>query len=317
MHRTMASMTQFLDAEDWASAPAAASWQTPCWQDTARRPAILRQCFEAGGLEIDYRVFPRERTISLVSGGPTVHVVVPLAGSLSVSGDDAAEGDGRDSRLRAGSALLLAGGGEIRCVWAAGSRALMLQVPRAAIQAEASRVTGRPRRLAAVNHGFGWATQQLGIELMAPGEPECSGFEVELPEQRVLAALVSALLEDQSATLLFPVAGSVERAIDQMRANPQHGWSPHSLAAVAGVTVGTLRRNFRACLGVSITQQIQQIRLDWVRTRLESETESRSIGDLSRVAGFGASGRLSRAYQLQFGETPSQTRARTFGLRRE
>lgn len=115
----------------------------------------------------------------------------------------------------------------------------------------------------------------------------------------------------------FPVARSVQRAIDHVRANPHDGLSIHDLAQAAGVTAGTLRRNFRTCLGVSVTQLVQQIRLEWVRSRLESATESRSIGELSLAAGFGASGMLARAYQRRFGETPSQTRARAFAAPRD
>ena len=127
-----------------------------------------------------------------------------------------------------------------------------------------------------------------------------------------LASPGEAREADRVAEPVFPVARSVQRAVDHLRAHPCHGLSIHDLAQVAGVTTGTLRRNFRACLGVTATQLIQQIRVEWVRSRLESATESRSISELSLAAGFGAPGMMSRAYQRRFGETPSQTRARAF-----
>ncbi|WP_237832094.1 AraC family transcriptional regulator [Sandaracinobacteroides sayramensis] len=280
----------------------------------SERTAILRQRFRIGRMDFDYRAFPRQRAVALTSGDTMIHVVLPIAGSMLVP-----DGSGGNGRLGAGSALLLAAGSRTTCIWAAGSRALMLHIPRAAVQAEASRATGEPRRLAAIDHVFGWSAAQAGTALPRPAAVsrlEYSGLDDILLERRTLADLVSTLLEEPMAATLFPVARSVQRAVEQIRANPQHGWSAHDLVPVAGVTVGTLRRNFRTCLGVTITQHVQQIRLEWVRLRLESQTESRSISDLSLAAGFGASGMLNRAYQRHFGETPSQTRARAFRSRR-
>jgi AraC-like DNA-binding protein len=278
------------------------------------RPAALRRRFKAGQIDFDYRAFPHERTVSLVSTETMVRIAVPVTGSAIVVSED------ETVVLGTGSALLSAAACRTTSIWAPGSSAVFLDVPRAVIQAHASRMTGEPRRLAAFEHIFRWSSDLLDAvpfpaAFCANANP--FGAEEVLLGRRVLASLVEALQADPAAPTLFPVARSVRRAVDHIRADPQHASSIHDLAQVAGVTAGTLRRNFRACLGVTVTQLAQQLRLEWVRSRLESPTESRAIGDLALAAGFGASGMLTRAYQRRFGETPSQTRARAFATPRD
>ncbi|WP_341021121.1 AraC family transcriptional regulator [Brevundimonas diminuta] len=280
---------------------------------TGEDPAILRQRFKAGRIDFDYRAFPRQRAVTLAATDAMIHIVVPLAGTAVVVGDD--QGFTDKLMLGVGSAFLLASSNRTVCVWASGAGALMLHIPRAAIQAAASRMTGEPRRLAASDHLFQWSPAQAGLTLPRPvagGSVDFSEAESAIIERRALTDLLTTLLATPEAGALFPVARSVQRAVEQIRAKPQQNWSVHDLAPFAGVTVATLRRNFRTCLGVTVTQLVQQIRLDWVRARLESRNESRSISNLSLAAGFGASGMLTRAYQRRFGETPSQTRTRIF-----
>ncbi|UBS33874.1 helix-turn-helix domain-containing protein [Altererythrobacter sp. N1] len=280
----------------------------------AVRPAILRQRFKLGPLDFDYRTFPRQRAVSLSASETTVHIVLPITGTVVAVSKADTLGFG------AGSALLLAASNRNTVVCAAGSSALFLHIPRAAIQAQASRASGKPRRLAAIDHMFGWSIEHLGVMLSratAPGETgHPSQDDVDL-ERSMLEGLAAVLWSDPAAETLFPIARSVERAVEQIRANPRHNWAIHELAQAAGVTAGTLRRNFRTCLGVTATQLIQQIRLEWVRSSLGSMTESRSVQQLALAAGFGASGMMSKAYRRRFGETPTQTRARAFSTVRE
>lgn len=265
-----------------------------------------RRRFKAGRAEFTYRNHARQCPVSVTPTERTVHVVVPLAGHAVIVGK------GEVFTLGVGQALLLGGSDRTVCVWAADARSLLLTIPRASIQAEASVQLARPRRLAMVDCPFAWSAEAF----RTPGPPafddplhRTSDLRI---EKRMLADLVAALGASGDKDMLFPVARSVERAVEHMRGDPTRDWSAEELAPVGGVTPATLRRNFKTCLGVTITQSAQQLRLEWVRMRLQSETESRSIRDLSVVAGFGASGMLNRAYQRRFGETPTQTRARIF-----
>ena len=267
--------------------------------------ACQHRC-KVGRADIAYRRHARQCTMSIRPSDASVHVVVALAGQAVVVGK------ARTFSLAAGEALLLAGNDRTACIWSDGARSLRLDIPRAAIQAEASIQLARPRRLAMIDCSFAWSATTLGgIDFHNPAAP-VDRLSEQRVEKQMLADLVAALAARDDRDMLFPVARSVERAVQQMRSDPTWEWSAEDLAPVGGVTPATLRRNFKTCLGVTITRSAQQLRLEWVRTRLESETESRSIRDLSVAAGFGASGMLNRAYQRRFGETPTQTRTRTF-----
>jgi AraC-like DNA-binding protein len=259
-----------------------------------------RHRVKVGRVELDRRFFARQRAVSITPTETMVHVLAPLAGHAVVVSN------GESQTLVPGKALLLAGSEKTTCVWVAGSQALILHVPRASIQAVGSRAYGSARRLAAIDCQFDLGSEAIGATHSA-----------DLVEKPILEALVDALRASPQEAALFPVARSVQRAVDYVHANPLLSWSIEELAAVAGVTAGTLRRNFSTCLGMSVTQLVLKSRIEWVRARLESATESRSIGELSVAAGFGASGMLNRTYQRHFGETPSQTRTRAFRSRRD
>ncbi|MDQ8757550.1 AraC family transcriptional regulator [Sphingosinicella sp. LHD-64] len=239
-----------------------------------------------------------------------VHVVASLQGTI-VAGS---EGGGRE--IGAGSAILLARPGRSECLCSAEASALLLRIPRPAIQAVASRRLGAPRRLAFIDRGFVWLpmTGPDGRPVVDPagfaraamrGDGRCKELET-------IESLVEAVCTGQDRDLVFPIAGSVHRAATHMHAHPQRVWNVDDLVPIAGVTAATLRRNFRACLGTTVAGLSREIRLDWFNAQLRSPTESRSIGRLAAVAGFDPSGRLTRLYQERFGETPSRTRARAF-----
>lgn len=259
-----------------------------------------RQRFKIGRVDVDVRRFPNQRPLSITPTEAMVHFVVPLAGRAIVVGN------GASATLMPGKACLLGSAEKTTCVFIAGSRAILLHVPRTSVQAVASRAYGSARRLAAIDRSFDLPCDTMDEE-RTPA----------LSEQRVLDVIVDGLRTSDQAVDIFPLARSVQRAVDHLRANPVLAWSIEDLAAAAGVTPATLRRNFSTCLGMSVTQLVLQLRIEWVRDRLESVTESRSIGDLSIAAGFGASGMLNRTYQRHFGETPSQTRTRAFRSRRD
>ncbi|WP_197413590.1 helix-turn-helix domain-containing protein [Sphingobium baderi] len=312
MNTILATRRDAQDAENRTNVPVCA--RTPkARQQTlpARhpvRPAIQRQRFKLGSLEFDYRAFPRQRSVTFASTDTMVHIVMPLSGFVEV------ESVSRQP-LGPGSALLLAAGERKSMAWDAGSSALFLHIPRADIQVQASRASGEPRRLAAADHLFRWSIEQLGVKLpcaIIPGPGPRASFDDVLLEKRTLEGLVATLQADPEAETLFPVARSVQRAVEHIRAHPQQAWTIHALGQIAGVTAGTLRRNFRTCLGLTVIQLIQDIRVDWVRLRLESVNESRSISEIALAVGFGTPVGMSRAYQRRFGETPTQTRTRTF-----
>lgn len=265
--------------------------------------------FRIGDVHAVYRLFPTQCAISLVPTDREIHIVLPVRGAaVAVAGDSHKAGPGE--------ALLLARTERLVCLWQPGSAGLMLRLPRAAVQAEAARLFKGPRRLAGVVSTFEWSDRPgllagppfdprlLGAVGWQDGADECQGS--------LCASLVRAIAAAGLDTAAFPVAKSVQRALDHIRTHPQRAWSVEDLVPITGVTPATLRRNFRACLGLTVTQVTRQARLHWVRRQLVSPHESRSIALLAEAAGFSGANVLARAYQQCFGETPTQTRSRAF-----
>jgi len=116
---------------------------------------------------------------------------------------------------------------------------------------------------------------------------------------------------DVAADLRIPASASVRRAMDHLHQGSALDCTAEQLAGVAGVTLPVLRRNFKNCLGLTLTQFMLEARLQWARERLGSNTESRSIAELAAVIGLSGV-RFSRVYQRIFGETPTRTRMRAF-----
>src|SRR3546814_12428854 len=82
---------------------------------------------------------------------------------------------------------------------------------------------------------------------------------------------------------------------------------------MVGVTADTLRKGFRACLGVTVKEYIQSVRLDWAHERLSSARECRSIAELAVAAGFNDGPNFSRSFVRRFGDPPSSSAERRGG----
>src|SRR3546814_17576493 len=79
-------------------------------------------------------------------------------------------------------------------------------------------------------------------------------------EHALHGALVARLAERYGVDELFPQSRSITLAMRQIEEHCERAWDAESLAAATGVTVATLRRGFRACLGTSIGSFIQPAR---------------------------------------------------------
>lgn len=214
-----------------------------------------------------------------------VHVVRPHRGMVRVTFD------GNVYELPGGRALLMAHPGEAECVWSSCAEGECVTLRGADVQVAASRLMDQPRRLRPGVISFNWGAVAAG---------------------RRCEALVRALFSSGVGDEVFVISGSVMRAMERVRTNPEVNWTAETLAAAAGVTAATLRRNFKACFGVSISEIVRERRLVWVSERLGHPRELRSVSQLARDAGFSSPSALARAYHLKFGESPTQTRANSF-----
>jgi AraC-like DNA-binding protein len=240
-----------------------------------------------------------------------VAVLMPLSGAVAVHGASDV------THLSKGQILLLGQGASLGN--ARGDRAslLVIEIPRAAIQAEAYVQTGTPRRLGRADmlldcreSGTGFART---IGAFAAGD--VASDPADAAGTAIISQLTKDLLARGDRDQFFPIAGSVQRALNQLAQTGDEPVSLHDVIRAAGVVHTTLRRAMKEITGIPLSNFMQQARLDWFRARLRDDRESRSLRDLAAAMDYHPAV-CSRAYQRRFGETPTQTRAQAFiGLR--
>lgn len=86
--------------------------------------------------------------------------------------------------------------------------------------------------------------------------------------------------------------------------------TPAAIARTANLSVRSLHRLF-AANGLSVARYLASERLASARKFIEADTASaRSLIEIALACGFNDAAHFSRAYRTQFGESPSETRAR-------
>jgi len=261
-----------------------------------------------GQISIDLRTFGRQHGLQLTPNATTVHLDVPLAGAaVAVSHQDSRQ-------VPQGVALLLTKRQRTDFVWTAESSGLILHIPVALLQQCVAASFPEPRRLATTPHAFALKTTDELAKLVQTALRLAEGGEatIEPGADRRLAEALIAVLRSGNENEFFPVSRSLQRASDFLMENPDTNCSPEELASIAGVTLPTLQRNVKTCLGIPLSKFVEQVRLTWVHGQLTSHMEGRSMAQLAEACGYRTAATLARAYQRHFGETPTQTRAQAF-----
>ena len=93
-----------------------------------------------------------------------------------------------------------------------------------------------------------------------------------------------------------------------IRENPTADCSARALAEVAGMSERSLARTFRAELDTTPADMVESIRLEAVRTDLETTTLT--VAAIARRCGFGTAETLHRAFQRRLRITPADYRSR-------
>jgi len=107
-----------------------------------------------------------------------------------------------------------------------------------------------------------------------------------------------------------PAPRDVKRAIDYMRRNVHRKIAMADLAAAGQVAERTLRKHFRAFVGLSPLGYWRRLRLAIVREELLKGASGASVTAVASLYGFPHFGRFSLQYRQCFGETPSTTLGR-------
>src|SRR5262245_60812268 len=107
-----------------------------------------------------------------------------------------------------------------------------------------------------------------------------------------------------------PAPRDLKKAIDYMRRNMSRRIATADLAAVCGVAERTLRKHFRAFVGLAPLEYLRRLRLVAVREDLLNGATGASVTEVATRHGFSHFGRFSSQYRQCFGEAPSSTLAR-------
>jgi AraC-like DNA-binding protein len=103
----------------------------------------------------------------------------------------------------------------------------------------------------------------------------------------------------------------VARAIESIRARPEHPWTVATLAAEVAVSVRSLQAGFARSVGQTPMRYLQQVRLERVHAELtQAEPGATTITETAMRWGFTHLGRFANQYRTTFGELPSATLAR-------
>src|SRR5262245_19533067 len=107
-----------------------------------------------------------------------------------------------------------------------------------------------------------------------------------------------------------PAPRDVKKAIDYMRRNLHRRMAMADLVTAGQVAERTLRKHFRAFVGLSPLGYWRRLRLAMVREEFLKGASGASVTEVATLYGFSHLGRFSSQYRRCFGEAPSATLGR-------
>lgn len=151
-----------------------------------------------------------------------------------------------------------------------------------------------------------------GIDLALAVVEEDLGRRVALELARMLVVFLvrpggQAQFSTQLATQRAERA-EVRQVQHLVDADPGRGWSLAVLARAAGLSVRQFSRVFAAQVGCTPGRDVEGVRVEWARRRLEEG--SASVVAIARGCGFGTAEGMRRAFVRVLGCAPSQYRER-------
>jgi AraC-like DNA-binding protein len=133
----------------------------------------------------------------------------------------------------------------------------------------------------------------------------------------LISLLLTGLDSNCAAALHQPVvdigSGPVRKAEEFIRARAVENISMADIAAAAGMPLRTLQEAYRKAFGRTLSDGVQQARLESLRAVLLKPTPSLNVADAILASGFGHLGRAASAYREVYGESPSETLRRVRG----
>lgn len=216
-----------------------------------------------------------------------------------------------------------------RMRWHEGCEQILVQIEKSYVSEIAARMTGVDANVVRFLPGLdmrhsavaSWTRRLKG--LFGAAETRELFHEPAHPHQRQLEeTLVTSLLEVQASTVshYFEDLSSgaspaiLKRATEMINERFDQDISLLDICAFAGTTPRNLQILFKRELGCSPTEKLQEVRLNFARHLLLSDSGNQSVAEIADRSGHRHAGRFSIAYKARFGETPKQTlTSRQFG----
>jgi AraC-like DNA-binding protein len=135
-------------------------------------------------------------------------------------------------------------------------------------------------------------------------------------EQVLMESLLLAQPHNYSAALSSPVSSAgprpVARAVELLRANPEHAWTVSELADGVAVSVRSLQEGFRRSMSNTPMAYLRELRLEQIQKELsDAEPGTVTVTEVAARWGITHFGRFAASYRRQFSEKPSDTMRRT------
>ncbi|WP_306142982.1 AraC family transcriptional regulator [Roseibium sp. MMSF_3412] len=206
--------------------------------------------------------------------------------------------------------------------WHAGCEQVLVQIERSYVAEIATRMTGIGLNAIRFKPGLHMNRGPIAVwtrRLRGLFGAAASGQIFRHPDdpcQRQLEeALVTSLLEVQANTASHffkePAAGTapaiLKRAMALINERFDQDISLLDICAFAGTTPRNLQIHFKRELGCSPMEKLQDIRFNFARHLLLSDSGSLSVSEIAEMSGHRHAGRFSQGYKMRFQETPRQT----------
>ncbi|MEU6932034.1 AraC family transcriptional regulator [Streptomyces sp. NPDC046374] len=248
------------------------------------------------------------------------HLNAPMSGTMELRQG----GGGRPLVATSREAVLLDPLGDtVLDRWSGDCRALSVKIDATALHERLEQLIGRPPRgrLAfgagldiTSGPGLSWVTfaRQVAAGALA-GDGLATHELVSRPlQEALLNGLLLAAEHPWREELAHPGGparpGPVKRAMDAVRARPEHPFTSTELAALARVSVRRLQESFREYVGMSPMAYVREVRLERVHEELRAGApDGLSVTEVAWRWGFAHPGRFAARYRERFGESPSAT----------
>jgi AraC-like DNA-binding protein len=216
----------------------------------------------------------------------------------------------------------------LRMRWDAECGHLVLKIDRRPLERHLSHLLGetatRPIEFAAeldVRSGLGASLRRL-VEFVA-GELDRDNSLLGSPlgvtsiEQALMSGLLVAQPHNYTAALARrtqPAAPRhIVRAEELIRTHPELPITIGHLTAASGVSARALYEGFRRFRGTTPMSLLRMVRLERVRSELQSAVPTERIADIAFKWGITHLGRFAAEYHARFAELPSETLSRAAG----